>query len=950
MAREPKSVYMPSKKTKYTIKIKDLIDSPALRAELTAMTAENNGDGSSPEIRSLVLARLKEVSIDGRKHIEQLLMDDGRGRTCARRISKFQDEIIRVIYDFALAHVFRVNNPSKAERMAVVAVGGYGRGTLAPGSDLDLLFLLPYKQTPWGESVVEYMLYMLWDMGYKVGHATRNIDECIRLAHEDMTIRTAVLEARYLWGSKELYKELISRFDEEIASKTAQEFIAAKLEEQDARHIKSGRSRYLVEPNVKDGKGGQRDLHTLYWISKYYYRVRTQEELVKAGVFTRKEQNKFNKAQSFLWSVRCHMHFLTRRAEERLSFDIQPELAARLGYQTRPGQSAVERFMKHYFLHAKVVGDLTRIFCSGLEEQQAKAAPGLTRIIRSIGERPRKINGTTDFVHHNNRINVVDDGTFKRDPVNIIRLFHLAEENGLNFHPEALRLLTRSLKLIGGKLRKNKEANRLFIEILTSRQTPEATLRKMNEAGVLGRFIPEFGKIVAMMQFNMYHHYTVDEHLLRTIGILSEIEKGALKEEHPLSHELIKETKDRVVLYVAALLHDIAKGRPEDHSIEGARIAKKLCPRLGLSPKQSELVCWMIEQHLVMSNTAQSRDLNDHKTISDFADIMQNMVRMKLLLILTVCDTRAVGPGVWNGWKGQLLRTIYHEAEPHLTGGFSKTSRKQRVDAKRLELEAALADWDEHERRRIIELHYEAYLLTVSFEDQLRHMNFIREADWARKPLSTLVTTKQFEAITEITVLAPDHPRLLSIIAGACSAGGADIVDAQVFTTTDGRALDSIFIAREFDNDEDEFRRARRISEVIEDVLSGKSYLPDLMASRIKPRKGISAFAVTPVFTLDNSLSNKFTVIEVECLDRPGLLSALTGTLADLNLDIASAHIVTFGEKAIDTFYVTDLIGAKIENPERRKTIEDAIMKIITKKKKKKNGKSKAGKKTNAQA
>ena len=930
------------------IRIKDLIDSSALRVELSALTADTNGDGSSSEIRAQVLARLKEVSRGGRKHIEKLLMEDGRGTLCARRLSQFQDEIIRIIYDFALAHVFRVNNPSKAERMAVVAVGGYGRGTLAPGSDLDLLFLLPYKQTPWGESVVEYILYMLWDMGYKVGHATRNIDQCIRLSQEDMTIRTAVLEARYLWGSRELYKELLERFDKDVVSSTAKEFIADKLAEQDARHIKSGSSRYRVEPNVKNGKGGQRDLHTMYWISKYYYQVRTHEELVKAGVFSRKEHNKFAKAQSFLWAVRCHIHFLTGRSEERLSFDIQPELAARLGYHARPGQSAVERFMKHYFLHAKDVGDLTRIFCSGLEEQQAKAAPGFTRILHSIGNRPRKIKGTKDFVHNNNRINVVDEDIFKRDPVNIIRLFHLAEEHGLKFHPGAMRLLTRSLKLLSTKIRKNTEANRLFIEILTSRKTPEATLRKMNEAGVLGRFIPEFGKIVAMMQFNMYHHYTVDEHLLRTIGILSEIEKGGLEDEHPLAHEIIGETKDRVVLYVAALLHDIAKGRPEDHSPEGAKIAKKLCPRLGLSAKQSELVCWLIEQHLVMSNTAQTRDLNDHKTITDFADIMQNMMRMKLLLILTVCDTRAVGPGVWNGWKGQLLRTIYHETEPHLTGGFSRTSRKQRAEATKAELEAALADWDDHERSRVIDLHYDAYLLTVSHEDQLRHMNFIRDADLARKSLATTVTTKQFEAITEITVLAPDHPRLLSIIAGACSAGGANIVDAQIFTTTDGRALDSIFISREFGNDEDEFRRARRICQVIEDVLSGTAHLPELIASRGNPRTGISAFAVTPLFTLDNTLSNKFTVIEVECLDRPGLLSALTGVLADLRLDIASAHIVTFGEKAIDTFYVTDLVGSKIDSPQRRKTIEYAVMEIIAPAKKKKAGKLKSGKKANA--
>jgi [protein-PII] uridylyltransferase len=601
--------------------------------------------------------------------------------------------------------------------------------------------------------------------------------------------------------------------------------------------------------------------------------------------------------------------------------------------------------MKHYFLFAKDVGDLTRIFCSGLEEKQAKAAPGFSRILRSIGNRRRKIHGTTDFINLNNRINVADDEVFRRDPVNIIRMFYLAEQNGLNFHPDAMRLLTNSLKLITATLRRDKEANRLFLEILTSRQTPEATLRKMNEAGVLGRFIPEFGRVVAMMQFNMYHHYTVDEHLLRTIGILSEIEKGELAQDHPLSHQLISEIKDRVVLYVAALLHDIAKGRPEDHSIAGAKIARKLCPRLGLSTSQSELVAWLVEQHLIMSNTAQSRDLNDHKTIVDFADTMQSMERMKMLLILTVCDTKAVGPGVWNGWKGQLLRTIYHEAEPHLTGGFSRSSRRERIEATRRELEEAMTDWDDDERRAMLDLHYEPYFLTVSKENQLRHMRFIRDADWARKPLATTVTTKQFEGITEITVLAPDHPRLLSIIAGACSAGGANIVDAQIFTTRDGRALDSIFITREFENDQDEFRRAERIGKLIEDVLSGAAHLPELMASRVKPRRRVGAFAVSPLITLDNSLSNKFTVIEIECLDRPGLLSALTGVLADLNLDIASAHIVTFGEKAIDTFYVTDLVGAKIENPQRRNAIENAIMDTI-KPAKKQSSKNKSGQKT----
>ncbi|MCB1419867.1 MAG: nucleotidyltransferase domain-containing protein, partial [Notoacmeibacter sp.] len=346
-----------------SLKLNEMIDSDALREELTALTAASGGDGSPLDIRAAVLDMLKRTLSDGHARAETMLLADGGGTACAARLSHLMDELIRVLYDFAIHHVYRAKNPSQAERMAVVAVGGYGRGTLAPGSDIDLLFLLPYKQTPWGEQVVEYMLYMLWDMGLKVGHATRNIDECVRLARTDITIRTAVLEARFIWGDKELFGELLSRFDNEVVKGTGAEFVAAKLGERDERHTKQGESRYKVEPNIKEGKGGLRDLQTLFWIGKYYYRVATAEELI-GKAFTRKEYNIFRRADDFLWAVRCHMHFVTGKAEERLHFELQRDVAARLNYHDTPGLSYVERFMKHYFLVAKDVGDLTRIFCA----------------------------------------------------------------------------------------------------------------------------------------------------------------------------------------------------------------------------------------------------------------------------------------------------------------------------------------------------------------------------------------------------------------------------------------------------------------------------------------------------------------------------------------------------------------------------------------------------------
>ena len=915
---------------KIPLRLEEIIDGEPLRRELDALAESRGGDGSSTEVRTQVRQVLKERLAQGRASAERMLEEDGGGTACAQRLSHLMDEVIRSLYDFATTHVYRSTNPSAAERMAIVAVGGYGRGTLAPGSDIDLLFLLPYKQTPWGEQIAEYMLYMLWDLGLKVGHATRNIDECIRLSRTDFTIRTSILEARYLWGEEALYKKLVQRFDAEVVRGTGAEYAQVKLAERDERHRKGGESRYLVEPNVKDGKGGLRDLQTLFWIGKYFYRVRSGEELAEKGVFTHEEYKLFLKAEDFLWAVRCHMHFLTGKAEERLHFDIQREIARRLGYTSHPGLSAVERFMKHYFLIAKDVGDLTRIVCAALEEEQAKEAPGFNRFLFGFSRRKRKLAGTGDFVVDNNRINVADDMVFERDPVNLLRLFWFADRHGLEYHPKAMHLVTRSLRLITRNLRKDAEANRLFLDILTSDHDPELNLRRMNESGVLGRLIPEFGKIVAMMQFSMYHHYTIDEHLLRCIGVLSEIERGEGEKLHPLIHSLMPGLKkQRELLYVALLLHDIAKGRPEDHSLAGARIARRICPHMGLSAADTETVAWLVENHLLMSMTAQTRDLNDRKAIEDFAAVVQTVERLKLLLVLTVCDIRGVGPGVWNGWKGQLLRTLYYETELTVTGGFSEVSRAERAKAARQQLAEALSAWPEKERRRYVRLHYDNYLLAVDLADQLRHCEFIRDSDAVKKRLATIVRTREFEAVTEVTVLAPDHPRLLSVIAGACAAAGGNIVDAQIFTTTDGRALDIILISREFDRDEDERRRAERVGRLIEDVLSGRSWLPEMIEKRTKPKRGTKAFRIEPRADVGNTFSNRFSVIEVEGLDRPGLLSEITGALSDLSLDIASAHITTFGEKVVDTFYVTDLTGQKIESPSRIETIRARLIAVL---------------------
>ena len=900
-------------------------DPQALRVELTAQFRAHGEQAA--DARSAVLTRLTLLVMEARSHAENQLNADGRGRDCAMRLSRFQDELIHMIYDYTVAHVYQPLNPADADKISVIATGGYGRGLMARGSDVDLLFLLPAKQTAWGESVVEYMLYMLWDLRFKVGHATRTIDQCVKLAQSDMTIRTAMLDARLIFGDQALFQTMIKRFHSDVVSGSVKEFIEAKLGERTERHKRSGESRYKVEPNVKDGKGGLRDLHTLHWLAKYIHDEAPGREGAESRIFSVDEMSTFRHSENFLWTVRCHLHFLTNRAEERLTFDLQPQLARRLGYQDRRGLRAVERFMRHYFLVAKDVGDLTAALCASLEVQQLTTAPGFAQMLNPMSWRTRRrVRTRTEFRIENGRLTVPDAKVFERDPVNLIRYFREVEETKAFMHPDATRLIRASLRSIDDKLRNDPEANRIFLDLLTSENNPADALRRMNETGVLGRFVPEFGKVVSMMQYNMYHHYTVDEHLVLTVGEVSAIEHGAVADALPLSTEIIKQIQSRRVLYVAAFLHDIAKGADGDHSIVGAEIARKLCPRFGLTAAETDTVAWLIEQHLTMSNTAQSRDLSDPKTIRAFADIVQSPERLKLLLLLSVADIRAVGPGTWNGWKGQLLRTLYYETEPLVAGGHTVVAARERVSAAQDDFRRALAiaapklAADEFAGRA-----YPDYWLKTETRKQVAHAQLLAGMEAQKKTLAVDVQSDAFTAVTELTVLAPNHPRLLALFAGACAAAGANIVGAHISTTRDGTAIDTFLLQRAFELDDDERRRGERIGQMIGKLLKGEQWPAKLLSKTPAPRVGADAFEVPPDVIIDNALSDQFTVIEVAGLDRPGLLYDLTSAISDLNLDITSAHITTFGEKAVDVFYVTDLTNKKITSTARHAAIRDRL-------------------------
>jgi [protein-PII] uridylyltransferase len=901
---------------------RDIIDRRVLAEELAHAVAES---GKPATDRSIVLPLLREALAHGRAEIRRRFEAEGNAARAIREQSFLIDQLIRVLHDFVTDAVYPLANPTEGEKLAIVAVGGYGRGEMAPFSDIDLLFLLPYKQTPHTEQVIEYLLYLLWDLGLKVGQAVRSVADCLRYAKADLTIRTALLEARNIWGEQALYADLKQRFENEVLRGTAAQFVEAKLAERDARHIRVGDSRYQLEPNVKEGKGGLRDLHTLYWIAKYIYRIDDVSKLVELGVLSAEESQRFDRAQTFLWTVRCHLHYLAGRAEERLTFDLQTEIGRRMGYTDHAGARGVERFMKHYFLVAKDVGDLTRIFCAILEtdQQRKRRLPWLR-----WGSGRRGLEG---FVVDGERLTIPSDDFFKQDPVALLRLFHVAQEHELDIHPRALRAVTQSLRLIDARLRENPEANRLFLEILTSKKDPETTLRRMNEAGVFGKFIPDFGRVVAQMQYDMYHVYTVDEHTLFAIGILHKIETGQLKEELPVASAIMPTVQSRRALYLATLLHDIAKGRGGDHSQLGEKVALKLGPRLGLSAEETETVAWLVRWHLLMSSTAFKLDISDPQTLQNFVERVQSPERLKLLLALTAADIRAVGPKVWNGWKAALLRELYHSALDLISGGLTAEARDSRIAAAQAAARERLPDFTDEEFAAFTSRGYPFYWLSLDAETHARHARLMRQADASDAPLTVDKRIDAARAVTELTLYTADHPGLFSRIAGALAVSGANIVDAKIMTMSNGMALDTLWVQ---DQEGGPFARPDKLAKLdftFENVLTGdlKPHIELARPAAFPSRT--SVFTVPPRVLIDNQASRFHTVVEVNGRDRPGLLYELTRELTRLNLQVSSAKISTYGEKVVDVFYVKNLFGHKIEHEQKLAEIRTALTAVLDK-------------------
>ena len=876
--------------------------------------------------RKASLERLKQALGEMRQNLSQDLADTQDGARYVGAHALAMDRLITIlVHDVAMPLCAKPT----AKRWAVMATGGYGRGEMAPFSDVDLLFVQGKAQDADSQSEIESILYLLWDLGLKVGHATRSIRQNINAAKDDITIMTSLLETRFICGDDALAKQFESAIETLISKQNPLGYVHDKLAERDGRHKQHGLTRYVVEPQVKEGKGGLRDLHTLFWIAKFAYRSSDIMAIFEKGIIRISEARAFAASQRFLWTVRCFLHLRAARGDDMLAFDAQIDIAPKMGFTNKSGMRDVERFMKRYHLAARHVGNLTRIFCAAIEDEfDTKSSRSLSRLFQDGMARFQL--AIKPFVLKNGRLHLPSDLFFHHEPERLITIFAYAQKYSLDIHPDSFKRLTRGTNRLQHSDLWQPSFHQAFLEILGDAQSPERVLRLMNESGFLMKYMPDFGRIVGMMQFDMYHSYTVDEHTLKAVGIMNAIEQGLVRNEAPLACDLFSKISSRRALYVAILLHDIAKGRGGDHSVLGAEVAERLCPELGLTAEETETVSWLIYNHLLMSKVAFRYDLNDPVTISDFIEHVQSPERLKLLLILTVADIRAVGPDIWNGWKASLMRDLYWRAEAVIGGAAPAEVAHVAAGEALYQLSETLKTakgWDDAQIEAYASQYYPSYWTSFSPSRLEKHATIMEHVSTDETPLFVDFDVDEDHNTTVMTIVAQDHPGLFSRIAGAVALSQLTIVNARINTRKDGTILDSFRLQdedRQAVRDESELAR---LKDRMQKALMGEMNLHLALAKKWDSAPArLRALSVPPRVIVTNKRSKSHTVIEVNGRDRPGLLYQLTYHIAQLGLQIHSASVSTYGEKAVDVFYVKDIFGLQIRSDVTVEKVKQRLM------------------------
>lgn len=865
---------------------------------------------SAPAERTQIVNFLKNHLMIEKKNLQQEFENGALGGIeTAQKMARLHDDLVCALFSLAQNQV----SENKTKNVTLCAVGGYGRGEMAPFSDLDLLFLGTEKNP--GKDIqilTEYVLYVLWDLGLKVGHAIRTPEQCLSLCREDETILTSLLDLRLLAGDTDLSQAVLKNLAGERSGAQKRKFIEAKLGSRDARHYREGNSRYVIEPNIKEGKGGLRDLHELYWIAKFIYGGGRGEKLtpvnphgvsayLKLGLLKKADIERFTQAAEFLWRTRIHLHFLTGYAVEVLSFDTQDAIAKRMGgYDQNKPETRVEHFMRDYFVITREVGIVTRIACAQLESKNALLLPqGLDRFLPTS----RRRIGKAGFVRDNGRLNFKSTGFVKKNPIAMLRLFEIAGARNLDIHPDAFTAIRTHLDLIDEDLRTAPEASQIFQNILLESKAPGATLANMNEAGVLGAYVTEFGAIVGLTQFNMHHAYTVDDHTISLIRYLHDIERGEFDREHPISTDFIQnwDLRLRRIVYLACLFHDVGKSKG-DQCIQGAKLARDACRRLGLPEADMETIVWLVRHHLEMSETAQRRDISDPATVKSFARTVGSITRLQLLTVLTCVDIRAVGPGIWNDWKGELLRQLYENTSSYLLG----ETGQEPADRVSQEFLETLDPEIREQLEPVFKSFAASYWQNFTRDQQSVHAQFLANAKRKNKTHRVSAYPHRDKDITGLRLLTKDRPHLFADIAGAIAMCGGSVIGARLHTGGDGTVF-NVFYLQNTEGLAFGHRNAQRLCDLEKKCLEaamGKLASVNIPKAMVSSRA--AAIPIRPRVSVGRRGDGP-AIIEVEGRDRPGLLYALATVLAAHDLSVRSAHIEVVGPKAIDVFYVGDL-------------------------------------------
>ena len=857
----------------------------------------------APERRRLRLEFFRQALAEGYDSLKVRHAEGASGQESVRTHARLMDDVI-----FSLTRLIAADGAAdglEATPLVVMALGGYGRGELHPLSDVDLMVVYDGEMSPYVQRMMQELLYSLWDLGLHVGHSLRSLDDCVAMARTDFPSRTSMQEARFLAGERRLFARFQRVLRENVFRRDFGQFLETTLVERDARYRKHGASPYIGEPNVKESAGGLRDMHTAMWLGAAKFGARTLRELTDKGLITPREQAAADAALTFLWRVRNELHFFSGHKNDVLTRDLQPRIAKNLGYENDETTLGVERFMRDYYLHARVIHRVSKRLIARCQETLSR---------RGSAERRQRQQALADgLVFFDGRLHLADrdPSQLRTDPARLMKVFWHLHRLGCELSLDLERAIEDSLHLVDEAFRRSDGVRELFLDVCRTWGRAAQTFSEMHELGLLGRYLPEFGALTCLVQYDVYHKFSADQHSLLAVEHLEALAPGQSAESEGAAH-VLSEVEKPELLMLGMLLHDIGKAKGHGHVAKGIPLVRELTARVGLQAADGAAVEFLVAHHLTMSHVAQRRDIDDPKTITDFAAAVGDPSRLRMLYLLTYADMRAVGPGVLTPWQARILHELYARTLASLTGGRVARPSRTRL-AERLHA-AAKGEVDLQAVKAHLAMMTDRYLESTSVQRMAEHLRMLDGL--GESPVVTALFHHPDLGSSDLVVVTRDLPGLFALIAGTLAASDANIISAQIHTRADGIAIDTFQVNDPAGDVIGSPAHWARTLDALRAVLTGEQTVPALLDRRRAAGREATGPGGPSKIALDNQLSDTATVIEVKCPDRLGLLYLITKTLAGLGLDIVSARIATEIDQAFDTFYVQDREGRKIEDPE----------------------------------